>query len=153
MTVTHEKPLLFSDQAVKTGNINLELFDYLNQSQTIFFNCDHCFYSPTRPKAPWDGFTGRIEVFTRKITPLFFLNHYILYIHEQYIFRKNKKRASIVMKFMPFFVILNNERENMKLMCRMTTAVGNLIQFYSYVHLLFSRRNRNLSVFLVCFIK
>ena len=29
----------------------------------------------------------------------FFLHRFVLYIHEQYIFRKNTKRASIVMKF------------------------------------------------------
>ena len=46
--------VIFYDQAVKTGIIYFEHFHYLNQhqSQTIFFNCDHCFYCPTRSKVP-----------------------------------------------------------------------------------------------------
>ena len=45
--------VIFYDQAVKIGIIYFEHFNYLNQdqSQTIFFNCDHCFYSPTRSLA------------------------------------------------------------------------------------------------------
>ena len=39
MTITHKLLLFFSDQAVKTGIIYFELFNYLNQHklQTIFF--------------------------------------------------------------------------------------------------------------------
>ena len=69
MAVTHIKPLLLFDQAVKLLLFNLS--PLLKPTPiTKTFYCDHCFYGPTRSKAmvSLPAIAKRKEVFTRKIT-------------------------------------------------------------------------------------